>query len=254
MDSIAAHSTEDALLRLVVEAGQVGSCSQFFLWSRLHLHRFVPHTLCVSLKGQGSSVSVMHVLNAVPMSPELLAMLGDPHAPLWRVLRLAWQRAGREALLQPLADPALRDADPGGALRELGLAQVLVVGVDESEGPMPPVLHHFFGGADSGRSMDLGRQRLLRSLLPCLHFAALRAHPASLQTTDATGEGLVQLTPREREILQTLRQAPRNADVAVQLGISPMTVKNHLRNIMRKLGAANRAQAVGEAMARGLIA
>ena len=36
--------------------------------------------------------------------------------------------------------------------------------------------------------------------------------------------------------------------------ISPLTVKNHVQKILRKLGASNRAQAVSKAISLGLIA
>jgi DNA-binding CsgD family transcriptional regulator len=62
------------------------------------------------------------------------------------------------------------------------------------------------------------------------------------------------LTGRELQILAAVRDAKRNAQIGELLGISPLTVKNHLRKIMRKLNAGNRAQAVAEAMSRRLIA
>ncbi len=52
------------------------------------------------------------------------------------------------------------------------------------------------------------------------------------------------LTRREREILTVVATGASNAEVAEQLVISPGTVKKHLDNIYRKLGAANRTDAV----------
>lgn len=66
--------------------------------------------------------------------------------------------------------------------------------------------------------------------------------------------GLVEeLTPREREILAMVAQGATNKEVARALFISENTVKNHLRNIMGKLHAKNRAQAVVSALELGLI-
>ena len=50
-----------------------------------------------------------------------------------------------------------------------------------------------------------------------------------------------------------MREARQNAEIGRALGISALTVKNHLRSIMKKLNARNRAQAVAEAMSRRLI-
>jgi len=56
------------------------------------------------------------------------------------------------------------------------------------------------------------------------------------------------ITSREREILQWVRDGLSNQQISEKLGISALTVKNHVQKILRKLGAANRAQAVAKAM------
>jgi len=61
------------------------------------------------------------------------------------------------------------------------------------------------------------------------------------------------ITPRERQILQWVRDGNSNQQVAEALHISPLTVKNHVQKILRKLGASNRAQAVARAMSMGLL-
>jgi DNA-binding CsgD family transcriptional regulator len=55
------------------------------------------------------------------------------------------------------------------------------------------------------------------------------------------------------EVLRAVRSALSNVEIGEKLGISALTVKNHLRKIMRKLGARSRVQAVAEAMSRQLI-
>lgn len=52
------------------------------------------------------------------------------------------------------------------------------------------------------------------------------------------------LTPQEEKIFQLLRRGDSNKQIAVQLSISRFTVGKHVQNILRKLGAANRTQAV----------
>jgi DNA-binding NarL/FixJ family response regulator len=52
------------------------------------------------------------------------------------------------------------------------------------------------------------------------------------------------LTPRERKLLELLRSGKTNAEIAAQVFISEKTVRNHLSNVYRKLGVANRAQAI----------
>ncbi len=52
------------------------------------------------------------------------------------------------------------------------------------------------------------------------------------------------LTPRQMTVLSHLRQGKANKIIAYELGMTESTVKVHIRNIMRKMGATNRTQAV----------
>lgn len=61
------------------------------------------------------------------------------------------------------------------------------------------------------------------------------------------------LTFREREILALLAEGSSNKDIADQLTISPHTVKRHVYNLTKKLGARNRRQAVAMAREKDLL-
>ncbi|TLM78498.1 MAG: response regulator transcription factor [Actinobacteria bacterium] len=60
-------------------------------------------------------------------------------------------------------------------------------------------------------------------------------------------------TIREAEILELLAKGMSNAQMARTLHVSESTVKNHLHAIYSKLGVDSRAQAVSEAIRRGLV-
>ncbi len=62
------------------------------------------------------------------------------------------------------------------------------------------------------------------------------------------------LTSREEEILTLLAGGARNRDIAEKLFISERTVKVHVANLMGKLGARTRTEAVARAMQLGLLA
>jgi DNA-binding NarL/FixJ family response regulator len=61
------------------------------------------------------------------------------------------------------------------------------------------------------------------------------------------------LTEREREILALLAEGLSNRAVGERLGITERTVKFHVAEILARLGASNRAQAVAIAKARGIV-
>jgi DNA-binding NarL/FixJ family response regulator len=62
-----------------------------------------------------------------------------------------------------------------------------------------------------------------------------------------------QLSERELEVLDQLAKGMTNKDIARDLFISQATVKSHVENILRKLGAPDRAGAVAEGFRRKLI-
>jgi PAS domain S-box-containing protein len=61
------------------------------------------------------------------------------------------------------------------------------------------------------------------------------------------------LTPREREVVMLVALGHTGAEIAEQLGLSPETVRSHVRNAMAKTGSHTRAQLVAVAAARRLI-
>ena len=63
----------------------------------------------------------------------------------------------------------------------------------------------------------------------------------------------VALTGRERDVLRLLSQGLRTTQIAEELQLAPATARNHIGNLLQKLGAHSRAEAVVLALQRGLI-
>jgi DNA-binding NarL/FixJ family response regulator len=63
----------------------------------------------------------------------------------------------------------------------------------------------------------------------------------------------LRITEREREILKLVADGLSNKTIAARLGIAERTVKFHVGEILARLGAGNRAQAVAIAQQRGLF-
>lgn len=66
------------------------------------------------------------------------------------------------------------------------------------------------------------------------------------------GAGDESLTGRQADVLNLLRQGHSNKRIAIRLGMRESTVKAHVRQIMRKLGASNRTQAALSSMQLGI--
>jgi DNA-binding CsgD family transcriptional regulator len=93
------------------------------------------------------------------------------------------------------------------------------------------------------------------NVLSGVHVGAYLAEPGqdtrALRPARARRAG--QLTRREQESLRLVAMGMTTTAAADQLGISPETVRTHVRNAMNKLGARTRAQAIAVAMRDGEI-
>lgn len=89
-------------------------------------------------------------------------------------------------------------------------------------------------------------EAILNILVPHLHEALCSITPplAKLQLS---------LSCREQEVLNWIRHGKSTWDISVILSISERTVKFHVDNIMRKLGAVSRTHAVAIAVSVGLV-
>ncbi len=91
---------------------------------------------------------------------------------------------------------------------------------------------------------DITNQRRVEELVDLL------AQREGYGSTPSTSQPL---TRREREVLGMLAQGMDTQAIAGALFLSSATVRNHIQNLMRKLGAHTRAQAVARALKEGLL-
>ena len=69
----------------------------------------------------------------------------------------------------------------------------------------------------------------------------------------ATGLSIDRLTPRQQAVLVRLTAGASNKEIGRDLELSEVTVKLHVRQILKKIGARNRAEATAVAIKSGLI-
>jgi transcriptional regulator EpsA len=94
---------------------------------------------------------------------------------------------------------------------------------------------------------------VLELIMPHLHCALIKVVSSKSSFTVKTDNDVNIITKRESEILQWLYMGKTNWEISSILSISPLTVKNHVQNLLRKLDVQNRSQAVVKAAKFGLI-
>ena len=77
--------------------------------------------------------------------------------------------------------------------------------------------------------------------------------PSDVASSVAEHMGQEDLTPRELEVLELIREGNKNKQIADQLSISETTVNFHIKNIVDKLQANDRTHAITIALRRGLL-
>jgi len=124
------------------------------------------------------------------------------------------------------------------------------------------MLTTFDGDVEIQRALEAGAcSYVLKSVAPrelaevirTVH-AGKKAIPPAVAACLAQHVGDEPLTRRETEVLQQIAAGNRNREIAQRMVIAEQTVKVHVRHLLRKLRASDRAHAVAIGLRRGVIA
>lgn len=136
---------------------------------------------------------------------------------------------------EPLGRFSLRVRSLSGEIRPLSVSAFLIEGSERRFGVIVHVLK------EDGEAFSQLEHRLHR----------MRATSGVMQDPKIAGQPGT-LTSREREILLCLAQGLSTEVIASRLGISTVTVRNHVRNVLQKLGVHTRFAAVAFAYQNGI--
>ncbi len=169
------------------------------------------------------------------------------------------RRARPDVLLMDINMPGMDGVEAMRTLRELPEDQqcrVLMLTISKNEADL---LGAISAGADGYLLKNAEPDELSRAihlvhsgmsvLSPQVTRQVLRAAVSS-DTSNLIDGGL---SAREMDVLDCLARGRTTAQIAEELFISENTVKTHVRHILEKLGASNRAEAVSKAVQMGVI-
>jgi transcriptional regulator EpsA len=249
---ILSRQEQEYLLR-VIEAGvRVAGLHDFFLWTQGQLQALLPHRVLVAMQfAPGGNLQRLECVHGTVLDADALALLArarDGLAP--RIGRHCLQGGRLPALGDFGGAPQSRFESPPGLehfraeLTRAGFDNLLVHGTGQTAGgasvfvlfglPQRPNARHAY---------------FLELLVPHLHLALMR-----LPSAQGGGSAPERpLSAREVEIMAWLREGKSNGEMGQILGISALTVKNHLQRIYRLLGVSNRAHALARCIELRLL-
>jgi DNA-binding NarL/FixJ family response regulator len=160
-----------------------------------------------------------------------------------------FRRHRPDITLMDLRLPGTNGTDILIAIRgEFPDAQIIMLSTSDSDGEIQRALR---SGA-AGYVLKSMPQDQLLDVIRSVH-AGKRQVPAEVAALLAEHLGEEDLTSRELQVLQLIRDGNKNKQIADQLFISENTVNFHIKNIVDKLGANDRTHAVTIAVRRGLL-
>jgi len=213
------------------------------------------------------------------MEDRIRVSVVDDHIRLVESLRLAWGRGSRLRVLGPFVPgvAALRAApdvivvdlerDDGHGLAALvevcdAVHDVRVIAATTERDPELGSAIVTAGASgllpswgDPAEMEDAIRRAVAGELvLPDDHLSSLVDRLRAVRARVTEAANLESLTARELEVLRLLSDGRSTVEIAALLGISPMTVQSHVKNVLAKLGVHSKVEAVRLAWRFGAIA
>jgi transcriptional regulator EpsA len=233
---------------------RIYSPHHFFSWTQGLMQSMLAHEVLIcAINNEAVEASQVECYAAAPLDAKRLSKLYCEEPALIDALVSDWEVGRCLPLIYDLRTNTRFETFH--LVRELNLlgASVLAVhGTYDIHGRM----RSFFLFACRPSASTTDHLMRIEMLVPFLHAAWVRSKfSQSSSTTDgnALPDNRHLLTAREQEVLQWIYLGKGNIEIGLILGISPLTVKNHVQEILRRLNVQNRTQAVGKAFALHIL-
>ena len=188
-------------------------------------------------------VGLVTLLGRVP-DFEIVGEAGNGAVAVSKALKLA-----PDVVVLDLVMPKMDGVEATAALHEkLPDAKVLI-------------LTSFGTSEDISRALNAGAVgAILKNAANSELVSAIRRVAAGKRTISPEIENMLandppvpELSPRQRDILESIMRGLTNNQIAMQFEISPESVKTHIAKLFEKIGAASRSEAVSIALRKQLL-
>lgn len=225
----------------------------FFEWTQGLLQNLVKHELlmCALRNGQPSSYHV-DAFSTSPDEPRVFTELFRRDTVMVPHIMKVWETNHFEPVIFETSETGgpFGASQFGRELMRIGANCVIAHGTYDAMGK----LDSFFMFACNSETITPQHVHLVELVVPFLHAAWMRTQiNRTLDNPGMREAEVAVLTGRQLEILKWIYLGKSNIEIGMILGISPLTVKNHVQKILRKLDVQNRTQAIGKGLALRLL-
>lgn len=251
-DDITLEGEEPARLAAVIHSSlRVSNEQQFFSWVQGEVQYLLSHEIliCGITTGADSKMRCYRFSSTRYFKLEHFNAVCDPVSGLFSMMMSLTRKTGRPCVLGP--DVSLGGCDEAwvALLDCCELRNVAAYGHCSSDGK----LKSYFCFARINEELGPRIMYILEVLTPILEATFSRVlSQQGIKNQEHFPNALI-LSKRETQVLHFLMAGMTNQAIAEKLFLSPLTVKNHVQNIMKKLKVKTRGHAVTRGMKMGLL-
>ena len=242
---------QDRLVSIVNSSLKVLTEHQFFSWAQCQLQYLIPHEvlMCAIWVGSDPQPKTYTFSSTPEFKNEQFAELCNPENSLMMQVIARVRESGRGCILSAEISIGEFDEKWKAMLQRHQLNNLAAHGLCGSDGQMKS----FFCFSKVNGTLCNRLLYLLEVLLPILDATLGRVVARQSAKIETGSSETTTLGAREIQIIHLIKVGKTNQVIADELFISPLTVKNHVQNILKKLQAKTRGHAVSRAIDLGLL-
>ena len=251
-DNMMLDGEDPARLAALVERSlRVTNEQQFFTWVQGEVQYLLSHEIliCGMSSGANSRMKCYRFSSTRYFRLEHFNAVCDPVNGLFNMMMAVTRKTDRPCALGPDLVIGGCDKEWIPLLDSCELRNAAAFGQRGTDGHMKS----YFCFARISEQLDPRLMYILEILVPVLEATFSRVISQQVAKTQPYFSNTKILSKRETEVLHYLMAGKSNQVIAAEMYLSPLTVKNHVQNIMKKLKVKTRGHAVTLALKMGLI-
>ena len=251
-DNLTLNGEDPARLAALVERSlRVTNEQQFFTWVQGEVQYLLSHEIliCGMSSGANSKMKCYRFSSTRYFRVEHFDAVCHPVDGLFTLMMSVTRKTGRPCVLGPGVAMGGCDEAWIPLLESCELRNAAAFGQRDADGQMKS----YFCFARISEELNPRLMYILEILVPVLEATFSRVISRKVSKAQPYFSNAMILSKRETEVLHYLMAGKSNQVIATEMYLSPLTIKNHVQNIMKKLKVKTRGHAVTLALKMGLI-